>query len=153
MAASAPTLPLSGVRVLDLSNVLAGPFRGYQPCRPGAEGVKVENPRGGDLARSLGADPDMSRRGFGLFFVAVNAGKQSIALDLKSATGKPVFPRLVAEADVVRENFRPGFRLDHDDPVPSPPPVLGADTDRRMAALGYSPAETKDLHAQGVIGR
>jgi CoA:oxalate CoA-transferase len=100
-------LPLDGVRVLDLSNVLAGPFCGYQLARLGAEVVKIENPKGGDLARRLGADPEMSRREMGLSFVAMNAGKQSVAIDLKDPRGKAIFLDLVATADVVLENFRP----------------------------------------------
>ncbi|MCZ8041771.1 MAG: CoA transferase [Beijerinckiaceae bacterium] len=101
------TLPLSGVRVLDLSNVLAGPFCGYNLVRLGAEVIKVENPDGGDLARRLGADPEMAKQLMGLSFVAVNAGKQSITLDLKNADGKEAFLRLVEQSDVVLENFRP----------------------------------------------
>lgn len=101
------TLPLAGVRVLDLSNVLAGPFCGYHLARLGAEVIKVENPRGGDLARRLGADPDMAKRLMGLSFVAVNADKQSVAIDFKSTEGKEIFLRLVEKADVVLENFRP----------------------------------------------
>ncbi|MCK1420258.1 MULTISPECIES: CoA transferase [unclassified Bradyrhizobium] len=101
------SLPLTGIRVLDLSNVLAGPFCGYHLARLGAEVIKVENPNGGDLARRLGADPQRAERLQGLSFVAVNAGKQSVALDLKSESGREVFLRLVKEADVVLENFRP----------------------------------------------
>jgi CoA:oxalate CoA-transferase len=101
------TLPLSGVRVLDLSNVLAGPFCGYHLARLGAEVIKVENPKGGDLARRLGADPEMAKRLMGLSFIAVNAGKQSVAIDFKASDGKEVFLRLVEQADVVLENFRP----------------------------------------------
>ena len=101
-------LPLAGIRVLDLSNVLAGPFCGYHLARLGAEVIKIENPKGGDLARRLGADPDMARELMGLSFVAVNAGKQSVALDLKDPRGKEIFGRLVERADVVLENFRPG---------------------------------------------
>lgn len=101
------TLPLSGVRVLDLSNVLAGPFCGYYLARLGAEVIKVENPHSGDLARQLGADAAMAKDLFGLSFVAVNACKQSIAVDLKSAAGRAVFLDLVDRADVVLENFRP----------------------------------------------
>lgn len=101
------TLPLAGVRVLDLSNVLAGPFCGYHLARLGAEVIKVENPKGGDLARRLGADPEMAKRLMGLSFVAVNADKQSVAIDFKSAEGKEIFLRLVEKADVVLENFRP----------------------------------------------
>jgi crotonobetainyl-CoA:carnitine CoA-transferase CaiB-like acyl-CoA transferase len=112
-------LPLEGTRVLDLTNVLAGPFCGYQLARMGAEVVKVENPKGGDLARRLGADPEMARREMGLSFVAVNAHKQSIALDLKDPRGKAVFLDLVEHADVVLENFRPNVmkRLGLDYPV------------------------------------
>ncbi|MGO4404548.1 CaiB/BaiF CoA transferase family protein [Bosea sp. RAF48] len=102
------TMPLAGVRVLDLSNVLAGPFCGYNLARLGAEVIKIEKPDGGDLARKLGADPEMAARLSGLSFVAVNADKQSIALDLKAPEGREVFLRLVATADVVLENFRPG---------------------------------------------
>ncbi|WP_369726397.1 CaiB/BaiF CoA transferase family protein [Bradyrhizobium sp. LLZ17] len=101
------SLPLTGIRVLDLSNVLAGPFCGYHLARLGAEVIKVENPNGGDLARRLGADPKRAERLQGLSFVAVNAGKQSVALDLKSEAGREVFLRLVKEAHVVLENFRP----------------------------------------------
>ncbi len=101
-------LPLAGVRVVDLTNVLAGPFCGYQLARMGAEVIKVENPRGGDLARRLGADAEMARRDMGLSFVAVNAAKQSVALDLKDPRGKAIFLDLVAQSDVVLENFRPG---------------------------------------------
>lgn len=112
-------LPLAGVRVLDLTNVLAGPFCGYQLARLGAEVVKIENPRGGDLARRLGADPEMSRREMGLSFVAVNAGKQSVAVDLKDPRGKAILLELVAGADVLLENFRPDVmrRLGLDYPV------------------------------------
>src|SRR5215472_4718791 len=101
------TLPLADIRILDLSNVLAGPFCGYHLARLGAEVIKVENPKGGDLARRLGADPDMANQLMGLSFVAVNAGKQSVAIDLKAAEGKELFLRLVYRADVLLENFRP----------------------------------------------
>jgi crotonobetainyl-CoA:carnitine CoA-transferase CaiB-like acyl-CoA transferase len=100
-------LPLAGVRVLDLSNVLAGPFCGYHLARLGAEVIKIENPKGGDLARRLGADSAMADQLMGLSFVAVNAGKQSVAIDLKAAEGKEIFLRLVYRADVLLENFRP----------------------------------------------
>jgi crotonobetainyl-CoA:carnitine CoA-transferase CaiB-like acyl-CoA transferase len=102
------TLPLTGVRVLDLSNVLAGPFCAYQLALLGAEVIKVEHPEGGDLARRLGADKDASARDMGASFVAVNAGKQSITLNLKDARGKEILRSLVRTADVLVENFRPG---------------------------------------------
>ena len=99
---------LQGVRVLDLTNVLAGPFAGYQLALLGADVVKVETPHGGDLARQLGADPELSREQLGASFMAQNAGKRSIALDLKDDGDRADFTRLVAEYDVVLENFRPG---------------------------------------------
>lgn len=99
---------LDGVRVLDLTNVLAGPFCGYQLALLGADVVKVEAPGGGDLARQLGASPALNRALMGASFLAQNASKRSIALDLKSHAGRSVFLDLVAGADVVLENFRPG---------------------------------------------
>lgn len=112
-------LPLAGIRVLDLSNVLAGPFCAYQLAMMGAEVIKVESPEGGDLARSLGADPDAAAKLMGVSFLAVNAGKQSITLNLKHARGKEILKKLVAESDVLVENFRPGVmkRLALDYPV------------------------------------
>lgn len=104
----AASLPLAGIRVLDLTNVLAGPFCTYLLALMGAEVVKIEQPGRGDLARRLGADPAASARGMGASFVAVNAGKQSVTLDLKHPEGKEVFHRFVATADAVVENFRPG---------------------------------------------
>ena len=99
---------LSGVRVLDLTNVLAGPFAGYQLALMGADVIKVEVPRTGDLARNLGADPSLSADGLGISFLAQNSAKRSITLDLKHPRGREIFERLVREADVLLENFRPG---------------------------------------------
>lgn len=100
--------PLSGVRVLDLTNVLAGPFACHQLVHLGAEVIKVEAVGRGDLARNLGADPELSSRGMGISFLAQNAGKRSLTLDLKDPRGKDVLKKLVATADVLVENFRPG---------------------------------------------
>jgi crotonobetainyl-CoA:carnitine CoA-transferase CaiB-like acyl-CoA transferase len=99
---------LEGVRVLDLTNVLAGPFAGYQLALMGADVVKVEVPGAGDLARTLGADPELSKDGLGVSFLAQNSSKRSITLNLKTDAGKEVFTRLVADAHVLLENFRPG---------------------------------------------
>ncbi len=99
---------LAGVRVLDLTNVLTGPFACYLLAQLGADVVKVENPRGGDLARQLGADPELNTRLMGASFLAQNAGKRSITLDLKHPEGRRAFLALVARADVLVENFRPG---------------------------------------------
>ena len=99
---------LEGIRVIDLTNVLAGPFGTYQLALNGADVIKVEPPEGGDLARQLGADPDLNAALMGASFLAQNAGKRSVTVNLKSAAGGQVFRRLVHSADVVIENFRPG---------------------------------------------
>ena len=100
--------PLSGVRVLDMTNVLAGPFACQQLAHLGAEVIKVEIPGRGDLARQLGASRELSADLMGVSFLAQNAGKRSVELDLKSSEGKMDFLALVETADVVVENFRPG---------------------------------------------
>lgn len=100
--------PLKGVRVLDLTNVLAGPFCGHQLAHMGADVIKVETRIGGDLARQLGADVELNQRNMGVSFLAQNPGKRSITLDLKKDEAKSVFRRLVRTVDVVLENFRPG---------------------------------------------
>jgi CoA:oxalate CoA-transferase len=99
---------LAGLRVLDLTNVLAGPFCCYQLAQLGAEVIKVETPGTGDLARHLGADAVLNRRGMGASFLAQNAGKRSITLNLKHPKAREAFLRLVKSADVIVENFRPG---------------------------------------------
>lgn len=100
--------PLAGVRVIDLSNVLAGPFCTHQLAHLGAEVIKVEIPRRGDLARQLGMDEDLSARNMGISFLAPNPGKRSLTLNLKSDAGRDILKRLVKDADVLVENFRPG---------------------------------------------
>jgi crotonobetainyl-CoA:carnitine CoA-transferase CaiB-like acyl-CoA transferase len=99
---------LAGLRVLDLTNVLAGPFCCYQLAQLGAEVIKIETPGTGDLARQLGADPELNRRLMGASFLAQNAGKRSITLNLKNAKAREAFTRLIKTSDVVVENFRPG---------------------------------------------
>ncbi|MCH2163873.1 MAG: CoA transferase [Marinovum sp.] len=110
--------PLAGIRVLDLTNVLAGPFCCHQLAHLGAEVIKVETPGRGDLARQLGSDPALNKAGMGVSFLAQNAGKQSVTLNLKDPRGKALFLRLLKTADVLVENFRPGVMdrlgLDYD---------------------------------------
>ena len=100
--------PLEGYRVLDLSNVLSGPFCGCQLAHLGAEVIKIEVPNRGDLARQLGLDVELNQKLMGATFLAQNSGKRSITINLKSAEGVAVFKRLVKTADVIVENFRPG---------------------------------------------
>ena len=99
---------LSGIRVLDLTNVLAGPYCAYQLALLGADVIKVETPAGGDLARQLGASAELNKAGMGASFLAQNAGKRSVVLDLKKEADREKFLDLVATADALVENFRPG---------------------------------------------
>jgi CoA:oxalate CoA-transferase len=98
---------LQGVVVLDVTNVLAGPFTTYLLTLLGARTIKVEKVEAGDLARSLGASSDLSKKLMGASFIAQNSGKESISLNLKADRGKEIFRRLVSISDVVVENFRP----------------------------------------------
>ena len=110
--------PLEGKTILDLTNVLAGPFCTYQLVNLGAEVIKIETPLKGDLARNLGADPDLNKKGMGISFLAQNSGKQSVTLNLKTDKGKNLFKKLVKNCDAVVENFRPNvmsrLNLDYD---------------------------------------
>ena len=100
--------PLKGIRILDLTNVLAGPFCCHQLAHMGADVIKVETPGTGDLARQLGADSARNADLMGVSFLAQNPGKRSITLNLKSASGKRILKELVAKSNALVENFRPG---------------------------------------------
>ena len=96
--------PLSGITVVDLSRILAGPYCTLLMAEMGARVIKVEPPKGGDDARAYG--PFVN--GKSTYFASVNRGKESIALDLKADADRRVFEKLLEKADVVVENFRPG---------------------------------------------
>ena len=96
----------AGVRVLDLSRMLAGPYGSMLLADMGAEVIKVEEPAGGDPMRAMG--PPFLPEGESAYFLAINRNKKSIALDLTRPDGRSVFHDLVRHADVVWENFRPG---------------------------------------------
>jgi crotonobetainyl-CoA:carnitine CoA-transferase CaiB-like acyl-CoA transferase len=95
-----------GVRVLDLSRMLAGPYGSMLLADLGAEVIKVEEPEGGDPMRVMG--PPFLDGGESAYFLSINRNKKSVALDLTRAAGRDVFLELAAHADVVWENFRPG---------------------------------------------
>jgi len=99
---------LSGIRVVDMTNVLAGPFGTVHLALLGAEVIKIENPGGGDLARKLGCLPELNRQLMGTSFLAQNANKKSFTLNLKEERAREIFRKLVTTADVLVENFRPG---------------------------------------------
>jgi crotonobetainyl-CoA:carnitine CoA-transferase CaiB-like acyl-CoA transferase len=96
---------LSGIRVVDLSRVLAGPMCAQMLADHGAQVIKVEPP-GGDDTRTLG--PPFDRHGDASYFSALNRGKQCIGIDLSKPSGRQVLERLLADADVLIENFLPG---------------------------------------------
>src|SRR5438132_348135 len=97
-------MPLSGIRVVDLTRILAGPFCTGMLADMGADVVKVETPGIGDPLRAQGA----IRNGLSWYFAAFNRNKRSLSLNLRSEAGRAVLARLIAESDVLVENFRPG---------------------------------------------
>jgi crotonobetainyl-CoA:carnitine CoA-transferase CaiB-like acyl-CoA transferase len=98
--------PLEGIRVIDLTHVLAGPFSTHQLCMLGADVIKIEKPGQGDQTRGLALQPELD--GLAPGFVALNSGKRSVVVDLKTDEGRRVVEKLAATADVFVENFRPG---------------------------------------------
>jgi crotonobetainyl-CoA:carnitine CoA-transferase CaiB-like acyl-CoA transferase len=107
--ATAPSLPLTGVRVLDFTRVLAGPFCTMLLADMGADVIKVESVGGGDDTRAWGP-PWFTAGGerFSTYYLSVNRGKRSLTLDLKHPDGQAIARRLAAQSAIVVENFRPG---------------------------------------------
>lgn len=106
--------PLDGLKVLDLTRVLAGPYATMLLSDLGAEVIKIEQPEIGDESRGFGP----FRNGFSLYFMSVNRGKRSVTLNLKTERGITIFKELVSQCDILVENFRPGtmkkFGLDYE---------------------------------------
>ncbi|MCG2725144.1 MAG: CoA transferase [Elusimicrobia bacterium] len=99
---------LEGIKVVDMTNVLSGPFCTELLALCGAQVIKIENPEGGDLARKLGCLPEINKKFMGTSFIAQNSNKKSLTLNLKSEAAKKIFKKLIKRADVLVENFRPG---------------------------------------------
>ena len=97
-------LPLSGVRVVDLTRILSGPFCSMILGDLGADVIKIEGPRGGDPVRGQGHIRD----GLSWYFAGFNRNKRSVAIDLRTPEGLAVLERLLADADILTENYRPG---------------------------------------------
>lgn len=102
------TSPFGGLRVIDTTHVLAGPFGAYQLAVLGAEVIKVESPGEPDQARYQGSDRSMNDAGLGTMFLAQASNKRFLSLDLKTADGQAIMKRLARDADVFVENYRPG---------------------------------------------
>jgi len=99
---------LDGIKVIDLTNVLSGPFATLHLAWMGAEVIKIENPDAGDLARKLGCVPEYNKKLMGTSFLAQNANKKSLTLNLKKDEAKKIFKKLIPTSHIVVENFRPG---------------------------------------------
>src|SRR6187549_2350445 len=100
--------PFEGIRVIDVTHVLAGPFAAYQLAILGADVIKVEHPDDPDQSRGAGTDKELNRRNMGTAFLTQASNKRSITLDLKQARDRDILKKLVATADVFVENYRPG---------------------------------------------
>jgi CoA:oxalate CoA-transferase len=120
------TLPLAGVRVLDLTRVLSGPFCTMLLGDLGAEVIKVETPGEGDSIRHQGATKD----GLSWYFANYNRNKRSITLNLRSAEGRDILARLIAKSDVLVDNYRPGV----------------------LAAMGFTDERLRELNPRMVRG-
>jgi len=124
--------PFAGIRVLDFTQVISGPFTTYQLAALGAEVIKVEQPKTGDQGRRmLAPTPDALEAGMSALFTSVNSGKRSLTLDLKHPRAREVLEPLVREADVVVENFKAGT----------------------LERLGLAPATLHELQPQLIICR
>lgn len=100
--------PLTDIRVIDLTQVLAGPYAAYQLGLLGADVIKIEAPEVGDWARDKGYLPELNKSQMGLTYLTQNANKKSVTVNLKTQEGLEILKRLIADADVFIENFRPG---------------------------------------------
>jgi formyl-CoA transferase len=142
---------LEGIRVLDVTQVMAGPFCAMQLCDMGADVIKVEPPDGDSTRRMAGASGADSPG-----FDAVNRGKRGIVLDLRAGAGQRAFRRLLRRADILIENYRPGvmrrFGLDYDAVSKDHPSLIYASISGYGQTGPDAPKGGFDLIAQGVSG-
>ena len=143
---------LTGIRVLDLTRVLAGPYATMVLGDLGAEVIKLEQPGTGDESRNFGP----FKNGFSLYFMSVNRGKQSLTLDLKAPQGKEIFLELVKQSDVLVENFRPGamkkLGLDYETLKQSQPSLIYAACSGFGQTGPYAERGAYDMIIQGMGG-
>ena len=102
------TQPFEGIRIIDATHVLAGPFAAYQLALLGADVIKVEDPNDPDQSRMSGGDRALSRTGMGTYYLTQGSNKRSITLNLKTEEACNVFKKLIETADILVENYRPG---------------------------------------------
>ena len=144
--------PLNGIKVLDLTRVLAGPYATMLLGDLGADVIKIEQPGTGDESRNFGP----FKNGFSLYFMSVNRGKRSLTLNLKSERGKAVFKQLLAHTDILVENFRPGtmkkLGLDYDALKASHPSLIYAACSGFGQTGPYAEYGAYDMIIQGMGG-
>ena len=145
-------LPLEGVRVLDLTNVMAGPYCSMVLGDMGADVTKIENFPEGDTSRRF--DPQVNGESY--CFAVLNRNKKSVALDLKEPRGKEVFMKLAAQAEIIMENFRPGvvgkLGIDYDSVRAFNPGVIYASMSGFGQTGPYGRKGGFDIIAQGMSG-
>ena len=144
--------PLNGMRVLDLTRILAGPYATMILRDLGAEVIKIEQPGTGDEARDFGP----FKNDFSLYFMSVNRGKKSVTLNLKSRRGKELFLELVKGSDILVENFRPGtmekLGLDYESLKEHHPSLLYAACSGFGQTGPYAMRGAYDMIIQGMGG-
>ena len=144
--------PLDGIKVLDLTRVLAGPYATMLLGDLGAEVIKIEQPGIGDESRNFGP----FKNGFSLYFMSVNRGKRSITLNLKTERGQAIFKQLLAYTDIVVENFRPGtmqkLGLDYDTLKAEHPSLIYAACSGFGQTGPYAQQGAYDMIIQGMGG-
>ena len=144
--------PLDGIKVLDLTRVLAGPYATMLLGDLGAEVIKIEQPGTGDESRNFGP----FKNGFSLYFMSVNRGKRSITLNLKTERGQSIFKELLAHTDIVVENFRPGtmkkLGLDYDTLKTEHPSLIYAACSGFGQTGPYAQQGAYDMIIQGMGG-
>lgn len=144
--------PLDGIKVLDLTRVLAGPYATMLLGDLGADVIKIEQPGTGDESRNFGP----FKNGFSLYFMSVNRGKRSLTLNLKSERGQDIFNQLLTHTDVLVENFRPGtmekLGLDYDTLKASHPSLIYAACSGFGQTGPYAEQGAYDMIIQGMGG-
>lgn len=144
--------PLDGIKVLDLTRVLAGPFATMILSDLGAEVIKIEQPETGDESRNFGPFKD----DFSLYFMSVNRGKRSVTLNLKTEHGKTIFKQLIQQSDILVENFRPGtmkkLGLDYETLAVDCPQLIYASCSGFGQTGPYATKGAYDMIIQGMGG-
>ncbi len=144
--------PLDGIKVLDLTRVLAGPYATMLLGDLGAEVIKIEQPGTGDESRNFGP----FKNGFSLYFMSVNRGKQSVTLNLKAERGQAIFKQLLEQTDILVENFRPGtmekLGLDYDTLKAKHPALIYAACSGFGQTGPYAQQGAYDMIIQGMGG-